>query len=46
MCRVPRLVTENAGTVGATLSCGSETVTLLLLPDFLPPASTAYMENE
>jgi hypothetical protein len=45
MCLVPTLVTENAGTVGASLSTGSDTVTLLLLPDLFPAASTAYIEN-
>jgi hypothetical protein len=45
MCLVPTLVTEKAGTVGASLSSGSDTVTLLLLPDLFPDASTAYIEN-
>jgi hypothetical protein len=34
------------GTVGASLSSGSATDTLLLLEDLFPAASTAYIENE
>jgi hypothetical protein len=43
---VPTLVTEKVGTVGACVSSGSATVTLLLLADLFPAASTAYIENE
>jgi hypothetical protein len=46
MCLVPTLVTEKVGTVGASLSSGSDTVTVLLLADLFPAASTAYTENE
>jgi hypothetical protein len=45
MCRVPTLVTEKAGAVGASLSTGRDTVTVLLLADLFPAASTAYIEN-
>jgi hypothetical protein len=46
MWLVPRLVTENVGTVGATLSGGSGTLTVLLLANLFPDASTACIENE
>jgi hypothetical protein len=46
MCLVPTLGTEKVGTVGACVSSGSDTVTLLLLADLFPVASTAYAENE
>jgi hypothetical protein len=46
MCPVPTLVTVKAGTVGGVLSSGSDTVTVLLLADLLPAASTEYIENE
>ena len=46
MCLVPRLVTENVGTVGACVSGGSDTLTVLLFADLFPDASTAYTENE
>jgi ApbE superfamily uncharacterized protein (UPF0280 family) len=39
-------VTENAGTVGASVSDGSDTVTVLLFAVLFPDASTAYIENE
>jgi hypothetical protein len=46
MCLVPTLVTVKVGTVGAVLSGGSFTVTVLLLADLFPAPSTAYIENE
>ena len=46
MCLVPTLVTVKAGTVGGVWSSGSDTVTVLLLADLFPAASTADTENE
>jgi len=46
MCLVPTLVTVKLGTVGASLSRGSDTVTVLLLADLVPAASMAYAEKE
>src|SRR5215211_629446 len=46
MCLVPTLVTVRVGTVGGVLSSGSATLTLLLVGDLFPPASTAYTTNE
>jgi hypothetical protein len=43
---VPTLVTENVGTVGACVSGGSATVTVLLCDDRFRAASTAYTRNE
>jgi hypothetical protein len=46
MCRVPTLVIVKVGTVGAVLSGGSVTDTLLLLAVLLPLASSEKSEKE